>query len=154
MYHPLRSIPSILRWFWNGTGPASSNSVCIVSVQTFTEHALTKILQVGECACFIRSTDTTLPFDSKASANIVPEDTSSSSEAPDLEFVAAGITFINHGFTLPPGYVDMFTIVSETIYASISTRLLNSRSRCPAIYARDRQEQSSWDPYHLSRSPW
>jgi choline dehydrogenase len=109
MANLLKSLPYLIYWIFTGKGPASSN--------------------LGEVAAFVRSQDPNINFGSAASKNDDKyEDTTSGSDAPDLEVVTAPVAFLNHGFTKPPPG-DCFAILSTLLRPlSIGTVSISSAS--------------------------
>ncbi|TDL17530.1 GMC oxidoreductase [Rickenella mellea] len=93
MAHPIKSLFAVVQWLVAGTGPATSN--------------------VGEAALFVRGTDTSIPLTSKGSVEETSSkviDTTSGTDAPDLELICAPMAFLDHGLKQPPPGSNCLTI--------------------------------------------
>ncbi|KII87819.1 hypothetical protein PLICRDRAFT_648550 [Plicaturopsis crispa FD-325 SS-3] len=119
---PLRSLPSLIRWFWAGTGPATHS--------------------VAEAAAFVRSTDPALPFTSKISEPTAVLDTTSGPAAPDLEILTAPVTFLDHGFGSTASTEDCLSI-APILLRPLSTGSVYLTSASPF-------EKAAVDPNYFS----
>ncbi|KAJ5731633.1 uncharacterized protein N7483_006141 [Penicillium malachiteum] len=102
---PIKSLPALLRWKLFGTGPLTNN--------------------VGEVAAFLRTVDFNF---SESSSH--PADFTSGSVGPDIELIAAPLSFIHHGEEPAAEGEGMFSIV-PTHLRPLSTGTISLRSRNP-----------------------
>ncbi|KAJ5081219.1 hypothetical protein N7456_013457 [Penicillium angulare] len=102
--NPIKALPALLQWKMFGTGPLTSN--------------------VAEVAAFIRTADFNFP----GSANGPPVDVTSGSRSPDIELIAAPLSFIHHGEEAHLDAEGVFTI-GPILLRPLSTGSISLRSR-------------------------
>ncbi|TFK35709.1 GMC oxidoreductase [Crucibulum laeve] len=106
---PLSSATAMVKWLFNGKGPLGTLA--------------------APGAAFVRSNDSTLPFTSLASANVVPVDRSAGPKSPDIEIIWFPAIVLDFGFKKPPAGLQGLTISGVAIRPeSTGQVLLNSKS--------------------------
>ncbi|KAJ5937355.1 hypothetical protein N7454_004655 [Penicillium verhagenii] len=116
--NPIKALPALLQWKIFGTGPLTSN--------------------VGEVVAFIRTEDFSFP----GSSGGPPADLTSGPNAPDIELIAAPLSFVHHGEEIP--------LDAEGVLTIGPIHLRPSSSGTISLKSRDAFEPPIIDPKYLS----
>ncbi|KAF8526147.1 GMC oxidoreductase [Gautieria morchelliformis] len=89
---PIGGIMPMLRWLLTGGGPFA--------------------MLTGQSYAFVKSTDTSLPFDRDVNEPVKCVDTSAGRASPDIEYIVAPMMFLSHGFISAPPRTNFCTIAT------------------------------------------
>ncbi|KAJ5622590.1 hypothetical protein N7528_005822 [Penicillium herquei] len=114
---PIKSLPALLRWKLFGSGPLTNN--------------------VGEVAAFLRTVDFNFPESSNH-----PADFGSGSVGPDIELIAAPLSFIHHG--------EEPAVDGEGTFSIVPTHLRPRSTGTISLKSRNPHDHPIIDPRYLS----